>query len=95
MDDERNSLNADKPDPTDVYEVVLLPTHSIITDLVFIEPGDKIKLRDKVKGVNHFNFFSTNKEMKSKTQLPVKTEGPFGGKGATVGTIENPELQEG
>lgn len=85
--------DSDRPDPTDLYEIVLLPTHSIITDLVFIEPGDKIKLRDKVKGANHFNFFSANKDAITKTQIPVKTEGPFGVKGA-AGSVENPEIQQ-
>ena len=59
--------DSDRPEPTELYEVVLLPTHSIITDLLFIEPGDKIKLRDKVKGANHFNFFSANKDSVTKT----------------------------
>ena len=43
-------------DMSDFYEIVLLPTHSIITDLCFIEPGDKVKLRDKIKGINYFKF---------------------------------------
>jgi hypothetical protein len=81
--------DSDRPELTELYEIVLLPTHSIVTDLLFIEPGDKIKLRDKVKGANHFNFFNANKDAVTKTQLPVKTEGPFGNKNS----IENPETQ--
>ena len=30
----------------DTFEVVLMPSDAIITDLEFIEPGDRVKIRN-------------------------------------------------